>query len=61
MIYSEIVTILFVFLCCCNLSSTSTLYCQKSINTDYMRQAQVLNIENLSQIIYLWNFNENIK
>jgi len=29
--------------------STSTLYCQ--VNTDYIRQAQVLNIDNLRRII----------
>ena len=30
-----------------------------NINTDYIRQAQVLNIDNLRLIIYLRNFNEN--
>jgi len=31
------------------------------VNTDYIRQAQVLNIDNLRLIIYLWKFNKNIK
>jgi len=31
------------------------------VNTDYIRQAQVLNIDNLRLITYLWKFNENIK
>jgi len=30
-----------------------------NVNTDYIRQAQVLNIDNLRLIIYLWKFNEN--
>ena len=31
------------------------------VNTDYIRQAQVLNIDSLRLIIYLRNFNENKK
>jgi len=30
------------------------------VSTDYIRQTQVLNIDNLRLIIYLWKFNENI-
>jgi len=31
------------------------------VNTDYMRQAQVLNIDKLRLIINLRKFNENVK
>ena len=38
------------------------VYTAKSqMNTDYLRQAQVLNIDNLKLLSYLWNINENIK
>ena len=37
------------------------LQLQLYTSTDYIRQAQVLNIDDLWLIIYLWKFNENIK